>query len=508
MKFRRTHTPVVAGRVLTFIHDLLGTSQSAATSTIKMLRSGIAISLICCIIPFSTADLYAQQGPPAGSKYAQLSYEQLNQLVAPIALYPDALVAQVLAASTYPAEVVEANRFVQQNAGKSRQELAQVVNTQTWDPSVKALTAFPSVLSNLDRNLDWTSKLGNAYYNQPQDVMTAVQTMRQRAYAAGTLHSTPQQSVIYQPGDVVIQPVNPQVVYVPVYDPWIVYGAPVPVYPAYYYAPVVPASSVAVAASIGFAAGVAVGAFGSYNWGYSYWAPNWSSHTVVFNNAPFVSGSLTVVNHGYYGYYDHSPVARAYNQQVVLGPNGYASRTATTVGNQTNVQFSGPNGTANRSTTRYGNGNYSTTVTGPNGQTANRTVTGRGTGNVNATTSGPNGTVNRSTTFNGNGNYSSTVTGPSGQTANRMVTGRGTGNVNATTSGPNRTVNRSTTFNGNGNASTTVTGPNGQTANRTFTGPGNFGNGNSAAVTSPNGSASRSPGTTRAARSRTWRKPS
>src|SRR5262245_24900692 len=193
--------------------------QSVTTLAIKMVRAGIAVTLICLIIPLNAADLYAQQAPPAGSRYTQLSYEQLDQLVAPIALYPDALVAQILAASTYPAEVVEADRFVQDNGNMSRQELARVVNTESWDPSVKALTAFPSVLSNLDRNLEWTSKLGNAYYNQPQDVMAAVQTMRQRAYAAGTLQSTPQQSVVYQPEYIVIQPVNPEVVYVPVYNP-------------------------------------------------------------------------------------------------------------------------------------------------------------------------------------------------------------------------------------------------------------------------------------------------
>ena len=124
-----------------------------------------------------------------------------------------------------------------------------MVDSQPWDPSVKALTAFPSVLANLNRNLDWTSRLGNAYYNQPQDVMNAVQAMRQRAYAAGTLRPTPQVAVVYQPQNIVIQPVNPAVVYVPIYNPWVVYGAPVPVYPAYYYVappPARPAGGVVV----------------------------------------------------------------------------------------------------------------------------------------------------------------------------------------------------------------------------------------------------------------------
>jgi hypothetical protein len=195
---------------------------------------------------------------------------------------------------------------------------------------VKALTAFPSVLSNLDRNLEWTSRLGNAYYNQPQDLMGAVQAMRQRAYAAGTLRPTPQETVLYQPAGIVIAPVNPAVYYVPVYNPWVVYGAPVPVYPAYYYvAPPPPACGVAVAAAVGFTAGVVVGAFSSYGWGCAHWVPNWYTHTVVFHNTAYVSHSVTVVNRGYYGYYDHSPTARAYNHQVFVGPNGdVATRTA------------------------------------------------------------------------------------------------------------------------------------------------------------------------------------
>jgi hypothetical protein len=158
--------------------------------------------------------------------------------------------------------------------------------------------------------------LGNAYYNQPQDVMGAVQTMRQRAYAAGTLRPTPQEAVVYRPSDIVIAPANPAVYYVPVYDPWVVYRAPIPVYPAYYYvAPPQPAGGVIVAAAIGFTAGVLVGAFSSYGWGCSHWGPNWYSNTIIFHGAPYISHSVTVVNHGYYGGFDHSPAARAYNHQ-------------------------------------------------------------------------------------------------------------------------------------------------------------------------------------------------
>ncbi|WP_446743082.1 DUF3300 domain-containing protein [Silvibacterium acidisoli] len=335
----------------------------------------------------------AQDAPPPHSGYAQIDYAQLDQLVAPIALYPDALVAQILAASTYSPQVVEADRFVQAHAGVQPQEMARMVNETPWDPSVKALTAFPSVLGMMNRNLDWASKLGNAYYNQPQDVMGAVQAMRQRAYAAGTLRTTAQATVAYEPSGIVITPVNPAVYYLPMYNPWVVYGAPVPIYPAYVYVAPPPSPSGAVVASalIGFTAGVVVGAFSSYGWGCAHWSPNWYSHTVVYNHNVYVSHSVTVVNHGYYGGYDHSASAVAYNHQVVRGPQGVSSRTAVSSNGQTNVWGHGPNGgTYERSTDHYPGGS-STTVTGPHGQSETTSVSGRGTGDPTVTRSGARG---------------------------------------------------------------------------------------------------------------------
>jgi hypothetical protein len=162
------------------------------------------------------------QGAPA-PPYAQQTPEQLQQLVAPIALYPDSLVAQILAAATFPEQVVEADRWVQAHPDLKGDALGQAVDQQPWDPSVKALTAFPTVLGNMDKNISWTSSLGDAYYNQQQDVMNAVQVMRQRAEQAGNLKDTPQQTVANQGPDIAIQPTNPDVVYVPAYDPWLVW---------------------------------------------------------------------------------------------------------------------------------------------------------------------------------------------------------------------------------------------------------------------------------------------
>src|SRR5215471_17094326 len=131
----------------------------------------------------------------AGTASSQPSPAEMQQLVAPIALYPDALVAQILAASTYPTQIVEANRWLQRHPNLQGQQLATAVDQQSWDPSVKALTTFPTVLANLDQNLSWTTSLGDVYFNQQQDVLAAVQVLRQRAEAAGNLQSTSQQRV-------------------------------------------------------------------------------------------------------------------------------------------------------------------------------------------------------------------------------------------------------------------------------------------------------------------------
>jgi hypothetical protein len=164
---------------------------------------------------------------------APMTADQLDALVAPIALYPDALVAQVLGAAAAPDQVSAAALWLAQNNSLTGTALAQAVDQQTWDPSIKALTQFPDVLNNLAGNLGWTSELGQAFQNQQSDVMAAVQVMRAKAQAAGTLQSTPQIKVVQQsPQTIVIQPADPAVVYVPQYNPTVVYGTPyvVPLY--------------------------------------------------------------------------------------------------------------------------------------------------------------------------------------------------------------------------------------------------------------------------------------
>jgi len=204
--------------------------------------------------------------------------EEVDQMVAPIALYPDSLLAQVLAASTYPLEIVQAARFVQQNKELKGEKLMAAAKDKDWDPSVKAMLEFPDVLAMMNEKLEWTEKLGNAFLSQQKDVMTSVQRLRQKAQESGNLKTTKEQKVIVEKETkvIVIEPASPQVVYVPVYNPTVVYG--VWAYPAY--PPPPPPGYVATTAAFSFAAGVAVGAAWS---GHGGWGCGWGNNEVNVN---------------------------------------------------------------------------------------------------------------------------------------------------------------------------------------------------------------------------------
>jgi hypothetical protein len=274
-----------------------------------------------------------QPGPAPGAATA----EGLQQLVSPIALYPDLLIAQILAASTYPTHVVEADRFMEAHPGLTGGALAAQVSPQPWNPSVKSLCQCPSVLNTMSQSLSWTSALSEAYYNQPDDVLAALRAMRKRAMAAGTLKSTPQQKVEVQSAPspaaasegvaqqpaapeggtqqpaasgggtqvaaqpsqqqvVVIQPAQPETVYVPQYDPSTVYGAPV-AQPGGYYS----GTETLAAGVVGFGTGMLVGAL--INDGYNDWGCNWSGGNVVYNNNVWASNSAFMAGRrGYPGY--------------------------------------------------------------------------------------------------------------------------------------------------------------------------------------------------------------
>ena len=285
--------------------------RAAGLSESQVLRKSF-VFLLCFAVLLATAPLGTEasqdakapaQAPeqasaqaPQGPPYATQTPEQLQRLVAPIALYPDSLVAQILAASTFPEQIVEADRWVQDHPDLKGTELGQAVDQMQWDPSVKALAAFPSVLGNMDKNLSWTSSLGDAYYNQEQDVMDAVQVMRQKAEQAGNLKTTPQQTVTTQGSTVVIQPAAPDVVYVPAYNPWVVYGYPVVAWPGWYAYPGIWFGGPFLSFGVGFG----IGWFGGFGWGWNHWGFDWHNRAVLYNHNRYYSQSRTFYNRNVY----------------------------------------------------------------------------------------------------------------------------------------------------------------------------------------------------------------
>jgi hypothetical protein len=242
----------------------------------------------------------------------QFKQEELEQMLAPIALYPDSLLVQILMASTYPLEIVEAARWSKTNQNLKGDQLTAALEKQNWDPSVKSLINFPSVLAMMNDKLEWTQKLGDAFLAQEKDVMATVQKLRAKAQAQGALKSTDQQKVTSQAQTIVIEPASTQVVYVPAYNPAIVYGPWM--YPAYPPYPYYPPGAVVGASMVSFGVGVAVGAA----WGYAWGGCNWNHGTVnvnvnqnnTINNNINRSNYAAKVGGGGHGEWQHDPAHR------------------------------------------------------------------------------------------------------------------------------------------------------------------------------------------------------
>lgn len=288
-------------------------------------------------------DVAANASAAQPAPYAPPTADQLSQMVAPIALFPDKLVGQVLAGATYPLQITAANQWLAQNPSLKGEALQSAESAQPWDVSVKSLTTFPSVLDQMASNIQWTTSLGEAYANDPTDVMNAIQVLRLHAQQAGNLKSShqlrvsssarayepaphdyvassPSESRIYDsppvvsppPQTIIIESAQPDVVYVPQYNPAVVYGEPVRVYPSWTaHQPAYATSTLVETGAISFGIGVLVGAAVSHHdgWGWNSWGVNWGGPrpdrsddhgwrrpAVVYNNAPYVSKSVTVVN--------------------------------------------------------------------------------------------------------------------------------------------------------------------------------------------------------------------
>jgi Protein of unknown function (DUF3300) len=247
------------------------------------LKHGLAWLVLWCSLALAS-DAFAQATPlPAG---------QMEQLVAPIALYPDSLVAQVLAAATYPAEVVEAWRWKQAHSALQGQELADFVDLQPWRAGVKALTQFPELLDSMNTNLGWTSALGDTYANEPDAVRDAIQVMRQRARSAGRLQSTSQQTVTTEDRSITIEPENPDLVYLPAYDPWLGYGDPLAAYPGWVAVPGIFHDG----PDLYFGSGFGVPFFAGAGWAWNHWSFDWHGRGVLHDRVPYPAHGRTLAN--------------------------------------------------------------------------------------------------------------------------------------------------------------------------------------------------------------------
>ncbi len=250
-----------------------------------------SVLLITGSVPPLAQARSGQQAAAPDEAAPKIPNDQLDSLVAPIALYPDPLLAQVLAASTYPLEVIQLQQWLTKNKGLSDKALADAVMKEDWDPSVQALAALPDVAKRLADDIKWTTDLGNAFLAQQSDVMDAVQRMRAKAKDTGNLKPSEQQKVetkvIENKSVIIIEQANPQVVYVPTYNPVVVYGPPVYPYPPIYYPP---PGYYAAGMAISFGVGVAMGAAWGGGWGYnSHWGGN--NNITINNNNNYVNNS-------------------------------------------------------------------------------------------------------------------------------------------------------------------------------------------------------------------------
>jgi hypothetical protein len=270
------------------------------------MKKSISNPVIWSLVLLAVVPLWAVSSEPNTSPV--FKQEELDQFLAPIAIYPDSLLSQILMASTYPLEVVQADRWARQNKDISGDALAAALEERTWDPSVKSLVNFPQVLTMMSEKLDWTQKLGDAFLAQQKDVMDTVQKLRNKAQEQGVLKTTEEQVVKkVEPDIIAIESADPQVIYVPTYNPAVVYGPWwYPAYPPYYY---YPPGYIPRATPYSFGAGVAVGAA----WGYAWGNCNWHSGDVGIN----VNQNLNFnrnINRGQY--------AQLYQNRGQLGQGG------------------------------------------------------------------------------------------------------------------------------------------------------------------------------------------
>jgi Protein of unknown function (DUF3300) len=311
-----------------------------------------------------------QQAPASGQQETgKLPPDQLDSLVAPIALYPDPMLAQVLAASTYPLEIMQLQQWLGKNKDLKDKALVDAVSKQPWDPSVQGLAALPDVVKRLADDIQWTTDLGNAFLAQQSDVMDAVQRMRKKAKDAGNLKSTEQQKVetkvVETKQVIVVEQANPQVIYVPTYNPTVVYGPPVYPYPPIVYPPPPPPGAYVAGMAVAFGVGMAMGAAWSGGWGYNCGWQGGNNNITINNNNNFnrntnVSGGNRVNTGGGGGSWQHNPQHRGgapYSDRSTANKFGGTTRGASTSQRQASARQNQANaGNRNQSGSRSSQG--------------------------------------------------------------------------------------------------------------------------------------------------------
>lgn len=404
--------------------------QIRSSVPVRIIRDAIAIVCALLMLP-GNVDLWglpqqqqpatapAQQPAGASGQQAKLSNDQLDSLVAPIALYPDPLLGQVLVASTYPLEIVQLQQWLEKNKNLKDKALTDEVMKQSWDPSVQAMAVFPDLVKQLATNIAWTDDLGNAFLAQENDVMDAVQRMRSKAVDKGALKTTEQQKVetkaVENKTVVVVQPAQTEVVYVPSYDPVAVWGTPYYPYPPIAY-PAYPAGGMLLSFGVGMAIGAA---WGHGGWG---WNCGWGGNNNIYvnRNNNFVN-NYNRVNGGRYGsvnggQWQHNPAHRGgapYGNQSVANRYGGAARGSTAAQRQTAARQNIGQGA---SSFRSGNSSI-----GANAQGLNRSAAGGGGDRIGnrQTSSGSFGSGNRSA-FSGGGSSASAARASSSRGASSM----------------------------------------------------------------------------------------
>ena len=404
--------------------------QTRLRIPVQITRSVTAIICAVSILPGNIVLWAIQQQPQTTSanaaspatQDAKLSTEQLDSLVAPIALYPDPLLSQTLVASTYPLEIVQLQQWLEQNKKLKDKALTQAVEKQNWDPSIQAMAPFPDLVKQLAQNIKWTDELGNAFLAQQNDVMDAVQRMRAKAVEKGALKSTEQQKVetkvVESKTVVVVEPAKTEVVYVPSYDPVAIWGTPYYPYPAMAY-PYYPAGGML----LGFGVGIAMGAAWGGGWG---WNAGWGSNNNINinRNNTFVNNSNRAGNRygGANGSWQHNPQHRGgapYSNRATANRYGGAARGDAMGQRQTAARQSQRQ--AGASQFRSGSGG-----TNASGQGLNRGAGGGGGERIGNRQVSSGGSGSRSSgAFSGGGSSGSAARASSSRGASSM--GRGGG---------------------------------------------------------------------------------